>query len=1073
MQKQARHKNDPKHQWREIYMRRSLRLTILLLLLGAGVLPFLPSANSAETDLARQFTQTVRPFLTTYCAGCHSGAEPAASFDVQRYATMESVVQDFGHLILLARKIETKEMPPTGAKQPPEALRRSVLEWIAAVRKDEARKHSGDPGPVPARRLSNAEYNYTIRDLTGVDLRPAREFPIDPANQAGFDNSGESLTISPALMAKYLDAARRVADHLVLTPEGFTFAPHPMLVESDREKYPIQRIVDFYNRQPTDFAAYFQAAWRYKHRAALGQASATLNDVAKQSNVSPRYLPLVWQALEQTKEDVGPLVKLQAMWRQLPPPQGSQLDTALPPAVRESCEQMRDFVVRIRRHTEKLFHTPEAPGVNVNFSPLVMYRNKLLAAHRRDFDRASLREAGDPPPKDFLVTQGPPFGGKEIQDLKNNIAAYTKARLEDPDLIIPKGERARYEAAFARFSNVFPTAFALRERGRFYPITSMDKERYLGAGLHSLLGYFRDDRPLIEMILDEKGKQELDTLWDEFDFIGDYTMRTYTQFVFSGGGGGRNLMVDRDKHQGFATTAAIFALRDQHLAKPMAKDDPQYRQAVQEYFDNANTALRRVEKARLAAEPRHLDALLKFAARAYRRPLAPSERDELLAYYRQLHTNNAMTHEEAMRAAITSLLVSPEFLYRVDLLDAHAKTVAKAEYRPLSAYSLASRLSYFLWSSMPDEELLAHAAAGDLDKTTVLTAQVRRMLQDERARGLATEFAGAWLDFRRFDEHNAVDRERFPAFTNQLREAMYEEPIRFLTDLIQRGRPVQELLYGKHTFVNGALAKHYGMTYSNPATDRWIRVDNADEYGRGGLLPMAIFLTRNAPGQRTSPVKRGYWVARRVLGEVIPPPPPTVPELPRDEATSNLSVRDLLAKHRDNKACAACHARFDSFGLVFEGFGPIGERRKSDLAGRAVDMRAAFPGGKQGEGIAGLQDYIRANREQDFLNNLNEKLLAYALGRSLLLSDEPLLEAMRTKLTASGYKMSALIETIVASPQFLNKRAAPSRASLGAPAPSRASLAREQFQGAGQSANLPARARAHPLLRAHRLLREH
>ena len=635
-------------------MRRSLRLTILLLLLGAGALPWLNAANSAEADLARTFNQTVRPFLTAYCAGCHSGSTPAAGFDLQRYATMESVVEDFGHWTLVLRKLTAKEMPPGGMKQPPEALRRQVIEWIAAARKREANKHPGDPGPASARRLSNAEYNYTIRDLTGVDLRPAREFPIDPANQAGFDNSGESLTISPALMAKYLDAARRVADHLILKPEGFTFAPYPMLVESDRERYPIRRIVEFYDRQPTDFADYFQAAWRYKHRAAFGQAAAALSDIARQTKVSPRYLPMVWQALEQTKEEVGPLVKLQAMWRQLPAPKGHQPDLA-----REGCEQMRDFVVRIRRHTEKLFHTPEAPGVNVNFQPLVMYRNKLLAGRRRDFDPASLREEGEPPPQNFLVTQGPPFGKKEIEELKDSITAYTKARLEDPDLIIPKGARARYEAAFARFSHVFPTAFCLRERGRFYPITSMDKERYLGAGLHSLLGYFRDDTPLIELILDEKEKQELDRLWDEFDFIGDYTMRTYTQFAFSGGGGGRNLAVDRDKHQGHATQAAIFALRDQHLARPAAQADPQYRAAVREYFDNANTAIRRVEKARLAAEPRHLDALLQFAARAYRRPLAQSERDELLAYYRQLRAQNAMTHEEAMRAAITSLLVSP------------------------------------------------------------------------------------------------------------------------------------------------------------------------------------------------------------------------------------------------------------------------------------------------------------------------------------------------------------------------------------------------------------------------------
>jgi hypothetical protein len=976
--------------------------------------PMAEQAIPTEAELARQFSQTVRPFLNTYCVGCHSGAEPAASLDLQRYATLEFVVENFDHWAFVIRKLTAREMPPKEMKQPPDGLRRQVIEWITAVRINEMRKHPGDPGPAPARRLSNAEYNYTIRDLTGVDLRPAREFPIDPTNQAGFDNSGESLTISPALMAKYLDAARRVADHLILKPEGFTFAPHLMLVETDREKYPIRRIVEFYDRQPTDFADYFQAAWRYKHRAAFGQAAATLAGIAAENKVTPRYLAMIWQALEQTKEDVGPLVKLQAMWRQLSAPGGKQAES-----VREQCVQMRDFVVRIRRHTEKLFPTLESPGFNTNFQPIVMYRNALLAAHRRDFDPAALRVEGEPPPQNFVVTQGPPFGRKEIEELKNAIAAYIKERREDPDLVAPAGQRNPYEAAFARFSNVFPTAFCLRERGRFYPITSLDKERYLGAGLHSALGYFRDDTPLVELILDEKGKQELDALWHEFEFIGDYTLRNYTQFI---GGGARRLAVNRGQNQGFATEAAIFAVRDQHLARTTPQTDPRIVEAIRQYFENANTRIRQIEKARLAAEPRHLDALLQFAARAYRRPLIQTERDEILAYYRQLRQQNSLTHEEAMRAAIASLLVSPDFLYRVDRVDAQAGAKVKSgAYQPLSAYSLASRLSYFLWSSMPDDELLAHAAAGDLDKPAVLTAQARRMLKDERVRGMATEFAGNWLDFRRFEDHNAVDRERFPVFTNQLRQAMFEEPIRFIADLFQHDRPATELLYGKHTFVNGALAGHYGIS-TPTGPDTWLRVDNARDYGRGGLLPMAVFLTRNAPGLRTSPVKRGYWVARRVLGDVIPPPPPTVPELPQDEAKADLPVRELLARHRESKACAACHARFDSFGLVFEAYGPVGERRTRDLAGRAVDARAAFPDGTSGAGIEGLQAYLRSKREKDFLNNLSAKLLAYALGRSLLITDEPLLEAMQTKLAANGNRPSALIETIVASPQFLNKR---------------------------------------------------
>jgi hypothetical protein len=1028
-------------------MLRPLRLTISLLMLGTGAILLLQAANPAgfartfsqaptakksaskgeptEADLARTFSQTVRPFMASYCTGCHSGPTPEASFDLQRYTTLESVVEDFGHWALVLSKLTAQEMPPKGVKQPSAELRQQVIAWINAVRKHEARKHPGDPGPVLARRLSNAEYNYTIRDLTGVDLRPAREFPIDPANQAGFDNSGESLSISPALMAKYLDAARQVANHLVLKLDGISFVPHPMLVETDRERYAIQRIVNFYDRQPTDFAQYFEAVWRYKHRVALAQPKATLASLAAQSKVSPRYLALVWEALEQTKEEVGPLVKLQAMWRELPAPKGDA-----PNLARAGCTQMRDYVAKIRRHTEKVFTNVEAPGLSANFQPIAVHRLRLLASHRRGFDPSALRVAGEPLPQGFVVTRGPTFGNREAEELKRAIAAYIKERQEDPDLVVPAGERVRYEAAFARFSSVFPTAFCLRERGRFYPITSMDKERFLGAGFHNIMGYFRDDTPLIELILDENGKKELDTLWQEFDFIADYTVRTYSQFIYNAGeGGGLRRNVDRPSQNEFATEASIFRLRDQILANAAPGTDPALLQAIKDYFDRNNTQIRWLERARMEAEPRHLDALTKFAARAYRRPLAQEERDDILAYYRELRTQKGLTHEEALRASIASILTSPDFLYRVDLVNANLGASAKtanqtAGHRPLSGYSLASRLSYFLWSSMPDDELLVHAAAGDLSKPAVLAAQVRRMLKDSRARALATEFGGNWLDFRRFESHNAVDRERFPSFTNELREAMFEEPIRFITDVVQNDRPVLDLLYGNYTFVNRTLAQHYGMPTASGGQDEWVRVNNARAYGRGGLLPMAVFLTQNAPGLRTSPVKRGYWVVRRTLGEAIPPPPPVVPELPHDESKSDLPVRDLLAKHRENKACASCHARFDSFGLTFEGFGPVGERRTKDLAGRPVDVNATFPGGAQGTGLDGLLTYIRANREQDFLNNLSEKMLVYALGRSLLISDEPLLEAMQTKLAASGYKMSALIETIVTSPQFLNRRSA-------------------------------------------------
>ena len=291
-------------------------------------------------------------------------------------------------------------------------------------------------------------------------------------------------------------------------------------------------------------------------------------------------------------------------------------------------------------------------------------------------------------------------------------------------------------------------------------------------------------------------------------------------------------------------------------------------------------------------------------------------------------------------------------------------------------------------------------------------------------RGFATEFGGNWLDFRRFEEHNAVDRKRFPQFTDELRQAMFEEPVRFFIDVVQQDRSVFEFLNADHTFVNALLAKHYGMPADSSFNDDgWVRVDNASQFNRGGVLPMSVFLTKNAPGLRTSPVKRGYWVVRRLLGERIPPPPPDVPDLPADETKlGNLTLGETLALHRDHASCAGCHDRFDSFGLAFEGYGPVGERRDQDLGGRPVNITTIFPDGQESSGLDGLRNYLSKHRRDEYLDNLCRKLLSYSLGRSLILSDELLVRDMRENLETGDYRFGTLIETIVTSPQFLNKR---------------------------------------------------
>jgi hypothetical protein len=720
--------------------------------------------------------------------------------------------------------------------------------------------------------------------------------------------------------------------------------------------------------------------------------------------------------LELEKEEVGPLVKLQSLWRQLPVPAEHQ-----PASARPDCRRMRDYVVQLRKKVEPRFLNITAGNVNTSSQPLLIWKNVQYATHRMKFDPAQLQVAGE------KKLHGPDMKEPGIEnEFGPGRTVLVDNKPGDPDLIVPAGERKRYEAAFARFCRVFPDRFYMEERGRNYFDTSKDRGRYLSAGFHSRMGYFRDDQPLYELILSDEQRKELDAHWRDLEFIAAASKRTYIQFCSSGQRGERGVAQTEGGKPATAaedrevtSEARIKQLQQSYLASAEG-GDPRGIEAINGYFDTMNANIRWMERAHRDAEPAHLKALLRFASRAYRRPLASEEQNEVLGYYKTSR-ESGLEHEAAVRECILSLLVSPDFCYRADWLSAGSKV------QRLSDYDVASRLSYFLWSSLPDEELLARAAAGDLHQPEVIAAQARRMLKDPRTRALAAEFGGSWLDFRRFDEIVTVDREHFPAFTNELRDAMHEEPIRLLLNVFQSNRSLLDLLYGKQTFVNPVLARHYGMPALRQETDanradEWTRIDDASAYGRGGLLPMALFLTKHSPGLRTSPVKRGNWVVKNILGERIPPPPPSVPELPRDEAKADLPLREMLARHRQDASCAACHARFDSFGLVFEGFGPIGERREKDLAGRPVEVSATFPGGGEGAGLDGLRTYVRKHRQNDFIDNFCRKLLAFALGRSPMLSDDRLIKQVRDKLAAEDYHFEVAIEAIVSSPQFLNKR---------------------------------------------------
>lgn len=1017
----------------------------------------------AAGDLERRFTKEVHPFVENYCLSCHDADTKKAELDLSPFKSVDAVAKDHGHWELVLERLRNGDMPPKKSKTQPSATeRRQVIAWIESLRRQEAQRTAGDPGPVLPRRLSNAEYNYTIHDLTGVDMRPARTFPVDPANQAGFDNSGESLAMSPALVTKYLEAAREVSEHVALQPDGFTFAPHPVVADTDRDKWAVFRIVNFYRQQPTDYADYFSAAWRYRNRASK---KISMEQVARESKVSARYLALISTTLMDKKETVGPIARLQAMFQEIPAKATSE-------EVREACEEMRDYVVRIREGIVPEVKNLKVEYMNDGAQPLVMWKNRQMAANRRKFNPDALKPLGSMTNESLVLAKAtnamntktnaqqrrvgrnghkqaetpefvkkgghslaPAFVTKESSATAHMAAA--RKRAIHPDLIVPDepAERARYEAAFARFADIFPDAFYITERARVFLDAEKEQEnagRLLSAGFHSMTGYFRDDQPLYDLILDEAGKHELDRLWDEFNMISLVPQRMHTSCVWfdrTDSAFMRSEEFDpyRPEDKSIHSQEKIRGLAKLYLAKALRNGaSPLAQQAIEEHFASVEKNILRVEQIRRAAEPTHLRALANFAERAYRRPLTQTERTDLEAFYKMSRSENGVEHEEAVRDCILRVLVSPKFLFRTDLTETTAEKGKSNKAQPLSDYALASRLSHFLWASMPDAELLARASANELHRPAVLRAQVQRMLKDARVRNFATEFAGNWLDFRRFEELNSVDRERFPMFNNELRTAMFEEPLRFFLDVAQRDRSVLDFIYARDTFVNAPLAKHYGITPAPESTNTWVHIENARTVGRGGVLPMAAFLTANSPGLRTSPVKRGNWVVKRILGERIPPPPAQVPELPKDEqAMGELTLRQALEKHRTREGCMECHARFDSMGLIFESFGPVGERRTLDLGGRPVDTRAEFPGGSQGDGLDGLVQYIREHRENDFIDNLCRKLLAYGLGRTLILGDEPLVREMKAKLAARDYRFSVLVESIVTSPQFLNARPQP------------------------------------------------
>jgi hypothetical protein len=400
--------------------------------------------------------------------------------------------------------------------------------------------------------------------------------------------------------------------------------------------------------------------------------------------------------------------------------------------------------------------------------------------------------------------------------------------------------------------------------------------------------------------------------------------------------------------------------------------------------------------------------LARLIRRAYRRPVQEADLDKPLELYREAAQQDGF--EAGIEFALSYILISPEFLFRVER---DPQEVKPGTAYPISDLELASRLSFFLWSSLPDAELLELAERGRLSDPEILRGQTRRMLTDRRSRALVENFAGQWLYLRNLDSITP-DARLFPDFDDNLRQAFRRETELFFESIMQDDRSVLELLQSDYTFLNERLAKHYGIPHVYGSRFRRVELDR--ESGRGGLLRHGSILCATSYANRTSPVIRGKWILENILGTPPPPPPPNVPALNEVSVSAKLPVRERLTQHRADPTCASCHQLIDPVGFALENFDAVGRWRELDN-GIPVDSTGGLPDGRNVEGIEGLEQGL-LDRPEMFVGTLTEKLLTYAIGRGVEHYDAPAIRKIVREAAADDYRFSSVIEGIVMSTPF-------------------------------------------------------
>ena len=1079
------------------FFRRFAWVSLLILWNSVGAAIAAGTGGDVFRELADEYRDRIRPLTRQYCLSCHSTEQQVGELDLEQFATLSDVRGGTKSWLKVIEMLDNGEMPPGFAKQPAPGQKRQLRDWVDRYLQAESLANAGDPGPVVLRRLNNAEYTYTIRDLTGVDLDPAREFPTDSAAGEGFTNTGNALVMSPALLRKYLDAGKEIASHAVLVPDGFRFSPHS--TRRDWTDEVLARIRGLYGEyvETADFGVgsavgnlavhsdtriglagrlplekYLSAT--ISERDALRSGRKSIRTVAREHGLSGKYLDLLWThlAAEETTllldhlraawqsaglEDVPSLAGQVRAWQRglwtfgpvgLIGRKGgpSRWMEPVDPLVTQKriCFSVPQFADG-RKPEDLVFSLVVGDAGDGNDHDYVVWQRPRLVAHgrpdillrdvrrlARSLDGGAVDDAsawgldpglfgrhpdGRAVDADSLCVQAPSVIRIRIPGrLAAGYDFVTTAVLEEQtgqkgsvQVDLASGTAApntsllpsQVMVTFSRVTQVFSESRAVSflkpiliasespirasmkaafdEHRKLFPATLCYNQIVPVDEVLTINLFYREDDHLARLMLEPEEEARLDRLWDELHYVSQSAFQRVLALdllveAFQGNG-----LEDRSQYE------AVLPLR-----RSYDRDAADFR------------------KRFLRDEPVQLDALVDFAARVYRRPLSGGEKDRLRGLYRRLR-DEEMDHEEAFRLTLARMLVSAPFLYRLEEAPA-------GPGGPVSDWELANRLSYFLWSSLPDEELRSLAAAGRLRDPEVLSRQARRLLRDPRVRRLATEFACQWLHIHEFDTLDEKSEKHFPEFAG-LRADMYEESIRFFADLFQRDASLLTLLDSDHTFLNQRLARFYGV--DGVEGDGWRRVDGVRPLGRGGILGFATTLARQSGASRTSPILRGNWVSEVLLGEKLPRPPRDVPQLPPDEiATDGLTVRELVARHSSDPQCSGCHLKIDPFGFALEGYDAIGRLRRHDLGGRVIDTRTTLPDGTEIDGLSGLRDYLVQKRRDAIFGQFYRKLLGYALAREVQLSDQPLLNEMQDRMAENDYRFSVAVDMIVRSRQF-------------------------------------------------------